>query len=59
MHKNPGSFYRELTVDIPRVRERSALRYATLNQELLEEFEKLNHNSDIIRIANGKEERHV
>ncbi|ABW17867.1 ABC transporter ATP-binding protein [Alkaliphilus oremlandii] len=42
MSRRKGSIDREIFVDIPRIRERSDLRYAKLTQELLEELEQLN-----------------
>ncbi len=43
MSKQHGAIYRDISIDIPRERERSDINYAKLNQELLEEFEKLNN----------------
>lgn len=45
MSRRRGAIYRDISVDIPRERERSDIKYAKLNQELLEEFEMLNSNS--------------
>jgi NitT/TauT family transport system ATP-binding protein/sulfonate transport system ATP-binding protein len=45
MSKQGGAFHSDIRVDIPRERERSNIKYAELNQALLEEFEKLNNIS--------------
>ena len=42
MSRRKGSVDREISVDIPRIRDRSDSRYAKLTQELLEELEQLN-----------------
>lgn len=47
MSKHYGAIYRDISVDIPRERERSDIKYARLNQELLEEFEKLNSEANL------------
>jgi ABC-type nitrate/sulfonate/bicarbonate transport system ATPase subunit len=46
MSRRKGSINREIYVDMPRIRDRSDHRYAKLNQELLEELEKLNNTKD-------------
>lgn len=43
MSKQRGAIYKDISVDITRERERSDIKFAKLNQELLEEFEKLNN----------------
>jgi ABC-type nitrate/sulfonate/bicarbonate transport system ATPase subunit len=54
MKKQPGSIHSDISVDIPRERERSDIKYAKMNQELLEEFEKLNNKSLFTKTASGK-----
>ena len=41
MSKDKGSIFKEVEVDLPRPRERSNSIYANLNEELLDDFEKL------------------
>lgn len=43
MSKHQGAIYRDIRVDLPRERERSNIKYAELNEELLKKFEKLNN----------------
>jgi len=43
MSRKKGHVDREISVDIPRIRDRSDSRYAMLTQELLEELEQLNN----------------
>lgn len=40
-------------------KKRSDLKYAKMNQELLEEFEKLNHKSRLKKIASRKDVHYV
>ena len=43
MSRRKGSIDREISVDIPRIRDRSDGRYGKLTQELLEELEQVNN----------------
>lgn len=46
MSRKNGSIQREISVNMPRIRDRSDAKYAKLTQELLVELEKLNETDD-------------